>query len=140
MGQYKYAPKYVYDKLPYRTPGTAFVYGLRVIGGKQFRYVGSTVQPRHRLTSHFVAARTDNVKNQRLQEWLSANEGNVEMVILGKCDRSAVRKLEKDKARQLSALGHSLFNLKRPTQDITEYEADHVLKLMRERMLKVLDS
>lgn len=140
MGVYKYAPKWVYDSLPERSPGTAYVYGLRVIGSKQFRYVGSTVQPKKRLTGHGAAARYGTVRNHRLQDWLQDNIGSIEMVILKKCKESDRLLEEKEKARQLTRAGHFLLNIKRPTLKLTQGEVENIKEIMADRFLKVLDS
>lgn len=140
MGVYKYAPKWVYDSLPERVHDLAYVYGLRVIGAKQFRYVGSTVQPKLRLTGHGAAARQGTVSNPELQEWLQKNVGNIEMVILKQCLESEKLKNEKDTIRQMSSLGHSLFNIRRPTRNPTDYDKLTTNKIMLDRLNKILDS
>lgn len=127
MPMYKYAPKYVYDNLPFRRPNTAHVYGLRLIGDFEFRYIGSTVSPRSRLTGHYTAANKDDLHgNDDLADWLNTNVYGIEMVILWTGPLRLKLRKEKDKAREMASRGHRLMNMRRPTRATTGQE-------MRER-------
>jgi len=120
MPIYKYAPKHVYDRLPRRELNTVFIYGLRLIGGDEIRYVGSTIDPRHRFTGHYTLANKDYLHaNDELADWLNANTYGVEMVILWDGPIRMRRRKEKDIANQVAAAGARLFNIRRPTRAAT---------------------
>ena len=140
MGQYKYAPPYVFERLPYREPGIAYVYGLRLIGDEEIRYVGSTVNPRSRFTGHYVAANKDDLHaNDDLADWLNANTYGVEMVILWDGPWRQRLRHEKDIASELSMKGNRLFNMRRPTRVQTKRD-QHRRALWRDLLDKVLDN
>jgi len=88
------------------------IYGLRLIGDKEVRYVGQT---RHhldtRLAGHF--GRRRGVTDSPLQVWLHENRPQVECVKLGFADQpDEARAIENVFIALCGRLDHRLFNRK----------------------------
>ena len=84
------------------------VYGIRVRGTSEVRYVGFTrFSPAERLTRHFV---TGNYR-RCFKTWLLDNRDSLEAFPIIKCrDKAVARAMEKAAIATSALLGHRLFN------------------------------
>lgn len=110
MPNYKYAPKYHYGSLLLPQDGVKYIYALHLHGRGNFVYVGSTKNPRNRLTNHH---QSKGQGNKRLYDWIHAHEGQVRMAILETVTADA-RGAERRWCKKLSRKGHRLFNIRAP--------------------------
>jgi hypothetical protein len=90
---------------------TLYVYGLRLIGDREVRYIGETQgPPEYRLHLHYVAAR-----NRRLGafgKWLLANEGKIEAFKIASAEtRREARAIERAIIALSLRLNQRLFNI-----------------------------
>jgi hypothetical protein len=91
-----------------------YIYGLRVIGDTECRYVGMTSrQPEDRLKAHVAQSdrRVRWANPDPLQIWLHENKGNVEAFKIGKVETEAeARAMERTIIALSLRLGQRLFN------------------------------
>lgn len=89
------------------------VYGLRLQGEKEVRYIGQTNGfPALRLANHFNAAALRR-HNPELCDWLLQNEQHVEVFKIGYADtREEARGIERAIIALCQRLDHRLFNLR----------------------------
>lgn len=88
-----------------------YVYGLRLRGEREVRYIGETSgPPEFRLHLHLAAARKRRIG--ALGEWLLANEGSVEAFKISAVNtRSEARATERAIIALCLRLNHRLFNI-----------------------------
>lgn len=105
--------------------GQYTVYGLRLIGSKEVRYVGQTNGPVElRLIGHINAAALRR-HNGPLCDWLTANAGQVEIFKIAYAEtRAEASGIEKTIIALCSRLEHRLFNQRLlPAQHLEASEA-----------------
>ena len=84
-----------------------YIYGLRLKGSDEFRYIGCTINPDVRMVSHS----SYDAKGSEKYGWMRANRGGIEMVILSEHVESDAAMVEE--SRQIAKHrrdGHRLFN------------------------------
>jgi hypothetical protein len=88
------------------------IYGLRLKGSKEVRYVGQTAKsPEVRLASHLGTANSRRPCNRPLREWLAANQSEVEIFKIAYADtREEARAIEAAIIALCSRLQHRIFN------------------------------
>ena len=85
------------------------VYGLRLKGDKEVRYVGQTGQPEQRLFGHFSQAQMNY--QTPLCQWLREHQPSVEMFKIGYAEtRAEALAIEKAIIALCRRLDHRLFN------------------------------
>jgi hypothetical protein len=88
-----------------------YVYGLHLAGDDEIRYVGSTCNPKSRLTQHLG---DKDSKNPDKEKWIADNRRNVRMMILqSDVPEKNRRKAEEKAIREYRSKGHRLFNARR---------------------------
>lgn len=88
------------------------IYGLRLTGSDEVRYIGQTIgSPALRLKGHYASA-LYRPFNRPLCEWLIANRGSVEaFVIVTAAARGAACVRERVTIQDFAERGDRLFNL-----------------------------
>lgn len=92
-----------------------YIYGLRLKGEREYRYVGSTVDMEKRLWAHFGDAdRLPDQANPELRQWLRDNGRNgVAMDMLQEVEEERdKRPTEQRWIIKLTKDGHRLFNIR----------------------------
>lgn len=90
---------------------TFAIYGLRLKGETEVRYIGQTGDTDQRLAGHFSAAYAMPWRTQ-FANWLIENQHRIEMVVLGTADsRDEARRAERAAVAICLAMDHRLFNL-----------------------------
>lgn len=84
------------------------VYGIRLKGGHELRYVGQTAHdPDRRMTAHC----SEHGPHSHFSAWIKANRPNVETVKLGFSDtRNEAKAIERVMVAFCLRLNHRLFN------------------------------
>ncbi len=90
---------------------TFTVYGIRLIGTNEARYIGFTkFTPQERLQRHSIDS-TYGTPGRPLRQWLIANRGMVEAFAIGEMEtEAAARTMEKVVIALCLRLGQRLFN------------------------------
>lgn len=86
------------------------IYGLRVKGDKEVRYIGQCADVQIRLAGHFTQAKAMPWATN-FADWLKHNKDQIEAVILGSAEtRDEARKAERAAVAFCLALNHRLYN------------------------------
>jgi predicted GIY-YIG superfamily endonuclease len=87
-----------------------YVYGLRLKGDKEVRYIGQTNDdPIYRFRTHMTRARSAG--GMRVDPWLLENEGSVEAFKIAACEtREEAQSMERAITALCVRLDHRLFN------------------------------
>ena len=95
-----------------------YVYGLRLKGDREVRYIGETsYAPEYRLHLHYAAARKN--RTGRLGQWLLSHEGAVESFKIAATDtREDARATERTIIALCLRLNQRLFNLAGVPRDL----------------------
>jgi len=112
-----------------------YIYGLRVKGDSEYRYIGCTSEPATRLMIHNSERRA-----KAKYEWMQQNRGKVEMVILSEvADRYDAAVEETRTIRKYKQGGHRLLNSQRsaaPTRDVSDETKEKMSRPRNRRMSK----
>jgi hypothetical protein len=89
------------------------VYGLRLNGDREVRYVGETFKRLHdRLIQHTSVAAMGRIEGP-FADWLLENRGEIEIFEIATCDdRRHAQETEKALIAQCQLLGQRIFNRK----------------------------
>lgn len=112
-----------------------YIYGLRVKGDSEYRYIGCTSEPAARMVAH-ASERKVKVK----YEWFQKNRGNIEMVILSEVDDQYDAAVEESRIiRKYRQDGHKLLNTQQsaaPIRTISDETKAKMSKPKKRRMSK----
>lgn len=86
-----------------------YVYALREVDTLEYRYIGQTDNISRRLVEHRQKKYRDYEKETWIENIL-ANESDIEIIELEKCERRFVNSRERYWIKHYSDLGHRLFN------------------------------
>lgn len=88
----------------------AFIYGLRALNSKKYRYIGTTIQdPEKRIAKHLEKAMNNSHENKALQQFLLDSKFQID--ILAECDTEKQFIVEKNLIRLFIKLKHPLLNI-----------------------------
>lgn len=89
---------------------TVVIYGLRIRGEKEVRYVGQSADVEARLAGHFCTANNMPWATD-FANWLTDNRQVIEAVALATAPtRAEARTIERQMVQACLAMGHRLFN------------------------------
>lgn len=88
----------------------AFIYGLRKLNSKYYRYIGTTIQePEKRIAKHLEKALNGRHENSLLADFLVKEKFQID--ILAECDSEKQFTVEKNLIRLYIKLKHPLLNI-----------------------------
>jgi predicted GIY-YIG superfamily endonuclease len=113
----------------------AYVYGLRIVGTDEIRYIGHSTKPRRRLRTHIVHDQRHYTEaNPALGLWLDEAGDGLRMVILEETTKELAREREEAQIRHHMTAGHRLLNVRAAARRIyTTEEAVEIMKRYEER-------
>jgi len=89
---------------------TITIYGIRIAGDSEVRYVGQSQDIESRMMGHFSGAKNMPEPDAKAA-WLCDNEENIECFAIDTCDcLYDAKRIERAVIRQYVGLGHRLFN------------------------------
>ncbi len=98
------------------TKRPCYIYGIRLLNRKGFRYIGQTIQPiEARIEAHIRESLKGTHKNKALAAFISKNCCYIHFEILEVCDISIANQREKSWIVKMKKEGHKLFNITDPT-------------------------